>query len=174
MDGYPQLKLCKDGKSCTVRIHRLVAEAFILNPDPISLLEVNHIDCDRTNNFATNLEWCTHIDNVRHSSALGKYKHYGSNNPNYGNHILGEIYKSNPALALEKLSRPQAQNGHARRVDLYDEQHNFIREFSWIGACANFLIENGNTNSKIDSIRSRISVCAKNGTKYLDHYYKFA
>jgi hypothetical protein len=53
-------------------IHRLVATAFI--PNPNNLPEVNHIDCDRSNNRVANLEWCTHDQNIKHSARLGKYK----------------------------------------------------------------------------------------------------
>lgn len=55
--GYPYVLLCKDGKYTTLYVHRLVAQAFLPNPD--SLPEVNHIDEDKTNNRVTNLEWCS-------------------------------------------------------------------------------------------------------------------
>lgn len=50
--------------SRTVCIHRLVALAFIPNPE--NKREVNHIDGDTQNNSIENLEWCTHSDNIRH------------------------------------------------------------------------------------------------------------
>ena len=59
--GYLCVGLFKDGKMKSHRVHRLVASAFIENPD--ELPEVNHKDEDKTNNCANNLEWCLHKDN---------------------------------------------------------------------------------------------------------------
>lgn len=44
---------------------------FIDNPD--NLPEVNHKDFDRLNNFVSNLEWCNHYDNIKHSRDAGSY-----------------------------------------------------------------------------------------------------
>jgi len=51
--------LCKDGKTKLKQVHRLVAEAFVHNEDPINLTIVNHKDENRFNNHYKNLEWCT-------------------------------------------------------------------------------------------------------------------
>ena len=56
-DGYLKVLLSKHGKSKNFFVHRLVAEAFIPNPDNLPC--VNHKDEDKTNNAFRNLEWCT-------------------------------------------------------------------------------------------------------------------
>lgn len=62
---YKTVTLFDDGTQVDVEIHRLVATAFIPNPEGKKY--VNHIDGDGTNNNAENLEWCTAKENARHS-----------------------------------------------------------------------------------------------------------
>lgn len=61
---YYQVGLHKNNISRTRYVHRLVAEAFIPNPD--NLPQVNHIDCNPLNNCVENLEWCTAKYNSNH------------------------------------------------------------------------------------------------------------
>ena len=66
--GYLGVKLCKNGER-TFKVHRLVAEAFIPNPD--NKPQVNHINGDKTDNRVENLEWCTSRENTEHSRITG-------------------------------------------------------------------------------------------------------
>ena len=63
--GYLMVVLCKDGKVRCMKVHRLVASAFL--PNPLGLETVNHIDEDKTNNDVSNLEWMSRTDNVAYS-----------------------------------------------------------------------------------------------------------
>ena len=65
-DGYLLVTLCAGGKPKTLKVHRLVCEAFHENPD--NKPQVNHINEDKTDNRACNLEWCTCKQNVNHGS----------------------------------------------------------------------------------------------------------
>lgn len=67
--GYMKVVLSKNGKQCQKKIHRLVAEAFILNP--LNKPQVNHIDGDKKNNCVWNLEWCTNSENMHHMYETG-------------------------------------------------------------------------------------------------------
>ena len=77
-DGYFTVQLSKNGKYKTCKVHRLVAETFLPNPE--NLPEVNHKDENKKNNFVflnedgsvdkekSNLEWKTHRDNINHGT----------------------------------------------------------------------------------------------------------
>lgn len=80
-DGYYKVRLNSKGKDITARVHRLVAEAFIDNPD--NKETVNHINGNKEDNTVDNLEWAD-----RHEQLVHAYKHNlkeaqkGSNNCN--------------------------------------------------------------------------------------------
>lgn len=64
--GYPIVCLYVGRKRKTLKVHRLVCEAFHENPDNKPC--VNHIDENKTNNCASNLEWCTYAENTNHGT----------------------------------------------------------------------------------------------------------
>lgn len=70
---YYSVHLCKNGKSKTIRVHRLVAQAFI--PNPNNLPQINHKDENKLNNSADNLEWCTCKYNQNYGTRKYKREH---------------------------------------------------------------------------------------------------
>ena len=70
--GYVVDILCDNNRRKTVRRHRLVAEAFIPNPD--NKPEINHKNGNKADNAISNLEWATHRENTDHSWATGLTK----------------------------------------------------------------------------------------------------
>jgi hypothetical protein len=71
--GYPMVSFAKDGKVHNVRVHRLVALAFLAKPN--GKCQVNHIDGDKANNAVSNLEWVSHRENSLHAVRLGLISH---------------------------------------------------------------------------------------------------
>lgn len=83
VNGYKVIDL--NGKKH--RVHRLVAECFV--PNPYGLPQVNHKDCNKSNNHFANLEWVTQSDNMKHS-----YDNGFKNNPVQVMRNDGKIYES--------------------------------------------------------------------------------
>ena len=71
--GYMYVGLWKGKKCKKFRVHRLVAETFI--PNPNSFTSINHIDEDKSNNCVTNLEWCTTSYNNAYGNRGAKMLH---------------------------------------------------------------------------------------------------
>jgi len=70
--GYMTVGFTVNNVKVNKYVHRLVAEAFITNINDYP--QVNHIDCDKTNNKMYNLEWCTNSQNHIHASKNGLNK----------------------------------------------------------------------------------------------------
>lgn len=73
--GHMVVCLYKNGARKMHAVHRLVAEAFIPNPDGLPI--VHHIDENPKNNKAENLQWCTQKENVHHCVASCKFGKMG-------------------------------------------------------------------------------------------------
>ena len=70
-DNYLKVKFCKNGEQKTVQVHRLVAESFIDNPG--NKPQINHKDCNKSNNDISNLEWVTAKENTTHAIENGLF-----------------------------------------------------------------------------------------------------
>jgi hypothetical protein len=71
-DGYLMVHIVSDGIVNTCKIHRMVANKYIPNPD--NKPQVNHKDGNKLNNHVNNLEWLTASENIKHSFATGMSK----------------------------------------------------------------------------------------------------
>lgn len=73
---YYAICLCRDGIEERLSIHRLVAEAFVDNDDPLNHSVINHKDRNTLNNRADNLEWCDQQYNTEygHNKRVGQFK----------------------------------------------------------------------------------------------------
>lgn len=103
--GYLHVVLCKDGKNICY-IHRLVAEAFI--PNPNGYTEVNHKDEIKSNNVATNLEWCNRKYNINHGTRNDRVSKALSK-PVYQYTMDGSLVGSYPSIC--EATRKTGYNG---------------------------------------------------------------
>jgi hypothetical protein len=95
--GYFQASLSKGDKPKMIAVHRLVAKAFIPNPD--NLPEVNHIDEDKSNNRVDNLEWCTRLYNEHHGTKIERAAKNRYRRPVEAYNEKGEVVASFPRIA---------------------------------------------------------------------------
>lgn len=94
MDGYLETIITVDGIRYNVSIHRLVAIAFVDNPDPANKLQVNHKNGNKLINEDWNLEWVTQKENIDHAIKTGlrdSFKGEGSPNNVYPEHVIHKI-----------------------------------------------------------------------------------
>lgn len=110
-NGYLRVSLVVNEKKKSYLVHRLVAEAFIPNPE--NKETVNHIDGCKTNNRVDNLEWATKQENTLHAINTGLRPLDPPRNPHKG-----------------------ADNVLSKRVYQYDKDGNFIREWGCSGDAA--------------------------------------
>ena len=73
----------RDGNNILRRIHRIVADTFLVNPNPGLMTDVNHKDGDKSNNAVSNLEWCSRSQNIQHAYDTGlREQPSGEDSPN--------------------------------------------------------------------------------------------
>jgi len=69
-NGYHRYRIIdSNGNKKSVYAHQLIASTFLPNPDNKKF--VNHKDHNKSNNALSNLEWCTHLENIRHDWKMG-------------------------------------------------------------------------------------------------------
>ena len=95
--GYKAITLYKSGKRKTISVHKLVAEAFV--PNTKSKPVINHVNGDRADNRAENLEWVTQSENVQHSFDV--LKNYNTDNKSVVCIETGEIFKSMTEASIQ-------------------------------------------------------------------------
>ena len=100
-NGYCQVHLCKEGKSKTYLVHRLVAQAFLDNSD--NLPQVNHKDENKQNNTIENLEYCTAKYNINYGDSLKKRIRTNVKNGIYDK--IGKINKKNFSKPINQYTK---------------------------------------------------------------------
>lgn len=109
--GYKQVQLYKDGKQKLLYVHRIVAEAFILNAD--NKFCIDHINTDRGDNRVENLRWCTQKENINNPITI----------KNWENTHKNSLYQSG------KFGK---EHNRSKIIYQYSKDGEFIKE--WYGA----------------------------------------
>lgn len=135
--GYLFVCLCKNGKQKMYSVHRLVASAFIDNPD--NLPQVNHKDECKTNNCVENLEYCT-----------AEY------NCNYGTHNqkASEATKGIPRPWVTEALKGVYNTKCSIPVEMLSKQGEFIRKFPSAHEAERWLRVNGFPSASVGNINS--------------------
>lgn len=114
--GYPVISLSKEGKAKTYLIHRLVAEAFIDNPNNYDFID--HIDRNKINNHYKNLRWATHSMNMRNKKPHGKIDIAGisfhTTKQAYIATINGNDKRHKKEFSIKQYGNPQRALLHAK------------------------------------------------------------
>lgn len=115
-NGYVAVALYNREKMQNVHVHRLVAEAFIPNPE--NKPYIDHINGDKTDNRVENLRWCTQKENMNNVITLEAFRATVKRGPEH--HCYG---KKRPKEAIDKFratmsSRPRTEEEHKRQVEI--------------------------------------------------------
>ena len=127
-DGYSQISLCKNGKSKTKKVHRLVAGAFL--PNPNGLPQVNHRDEVKDNNNVENLEWCDSKYNNNHGTRNERVTQARSKKVKATNIKTNEVVKFNSTHDAGRKGYDQSSVAKACKGVFYTSGHAY-RGYIW-------------------------------------------
>lgn len=128
--GYPVVVLSNKEATKTFLVHRLVAEAFIPNPEHKK--EVNHIDGNKTNNNISNLEWVTKMETMHHAIKTGLLT----------KEMMRESAQRGKRFAIKNQSKRVGKFLDGSLVDDYYSVHEAVRQNNYksrspISMCCN-------------------------------------
>lgn len=147
-DGYLMVQVKVNDKFISKKVHRLVAQAFIPNYD--NLPEVNHKNCARDDNRAINLEWCSHLYNVRYRQKYGVSQMEAAGHP---------LFAIN--LATLEVSHFRAQTEAGRALGVFNSNISKVLkgEYNQTGGFW-FVNDDGNA---VDIVKSKLHDIGKTG-----------
>lgn len=115
--GYCHVSLSDGKKQHFKRVHRIVAELFIPNPNNYPI--INHIDGNKLNNSIDNLEWCTQLHNVTHAAlVLGTMTQYQKATLKTSKPVYG-IYPDGTKTRVYKSAGEAAKELNAHKENIY-------------------------------------------------------
>lgn len=106
--GYDYVGLSKYGKTKSYKSHRLVAKAFIYNPNNHPV--INHKDFNKDNNCVDNLEWCTVAYNNTHRFKYKPINQLGTKNHRFSGYVL--VFKNNVLIDILRGKKDMKNKGY--------------------------------------------------------------
>lgn len=125
-DGHMRVWLSKESKKSAFFVHRIVATAFIPNPENKPV--VNHIDGNPSNNHVDNLEWATRSENDLHAFKIGLRK---PSNGGTNKHVV-RIDKTGNEVIYDSMLKAANENGlHVGQISFYIKTGRRYGEYKW-------------------------------------------
>ena len=131
-DGYLIIGLWKDGKAKWYLVHRLVASVFCENPHGYT--EVNHLDEDKTNNCADNLEWCSRSYNLTYNDRAKKIGEKNTNHPKTSKPVIAIDVRTGLILEFASSREAERETGipHGNIIQCCKGKLNSCGGFYWM------------------------------------------
>lgn len=130
-DGYIKVRLCKNSVAVDYNVHRLVAIAFIPNPE--NLPQVNHKDEDKANNHVENLEWCDAKYNNNYGTKKARFRATRLNDPRTSKPVLKFTLKGKFVAEYPSVREAGRANGflHGNIKNCYRGKVATAYKFVW-------------------------------------------
>jgi hypothetical protein len=130
--GYHRLRVTIDRQKMSFKLHRIVAGAFIDNPD--NLPQVNHIDGNKDNNVVSNLEWVSNRDNAHHAIANGLWDSVitGSQKENARRMKRIIATKGDAILEFESISEAERYFNSRHICDVLKGKRQHVKGWSFV------------------------------------------
>lgn len=129
--GYLRLSVTIHRERYAFKVHRLVAQAFVPNPE--NKPQVNHIDGDKTNNRADNLEWVTNIENADHAISSGLWANVfaASRNTNEARKRAIIAFKGDEVIEFESIADAERAIGSRHITDVLKGKRKQAKGYSF-------------------------------------------
>ena len=128
--GYIQVGLSKNGILTVLKVHRLVAQAFLPNPDNLPM--INHKDEDKTNNRVENLEWCDHKYNMNYGTRNIRAKETAIKNGYWSSlskEEKEERKKENSKKCYQEKKKLSKEEKEERRKEYRKKRKDYYKEY---------------------------------------------